>query len=77
MEKLTEIHRRVLRRPDLVLHPGLTAREVDTWDSLAHLQLIIAVEKAFAVTFTPDEFAGLSCFGDLLRLLQQKGCAIE
>ncbi len=45
MEKLVAIYRDVLKKPDLQLKPELTARDVDSWDSLAHVQIIVEVEK--------------------------------
>ena len=59
MDKLTKIHREVLKKPDLILVPELTARDVDSWDSLAHLTLILAIEKEYRVRFEPEEIASI------------------
>jgi hypothetical protein len=42
-EKLTSVFRDVLDEDDLVLTPGMTADDVDGWDSLSHVRLVLAV----------------------------------
>jgi acyl carrier protein len=46
---------------------------VEGWDSLAHVGLIVAVEKAFAVRFTTKEVQSLRTVGDLIALLERRG----
>lgn len=43
--------------------PGTVAR----WDSVNHMQLLLAIEDAFGVQFSPEEFATLTTFGALRR----------
>jgi acyl carrier protein len=48
---------------------NLTAKDVEQWDSLANVQLIVMVEKAFGVKFTNSEIGmlkNLSALGDLV-----------
>jgi acyl carrier protein len=73
MEKLVAIYRDVLKKPDLELKPELTARDVDSWDSLAHVQIIVEVEKKFGVEFDLDDFLAIRNVGDFLKLLQRYG----
>ena len=42
---------------------------VKGWDSVNHMQLLLAVEEAFGVQFQPEEFASLTTFGALRRRL--------
>jgi len=72
MEKFTQIHRKILKKPELVLYDELTARDVDTWDSLAHLSLIIAIEQSYNIRFENEEIILIRNIGDMLTLLRAK-----
>ena len=69
---LTSIFREVFDDDDLVLKPELTADDVDGWDSLAHIRLIVSVQKAFGVKFSAVEMSRLKNVGDLVALTKQK-----
>jgi acyl carrier protein len=70
--KLTAIFRAVFDDPELVLTPALTADDVDGWDSLSHLRLILTVEKAFDVKFKVAEIGNLKNVGELESLLDAR-----
>ena len=46
MEKLNSIFCEVFDEDDLVIRPEMTANDVDGWDSLSHVNLIVAIEIA-------------------------------
>lgn len=71
-EKLTTVFRDVLDEDDLVLTPGLTADDVDSWDSLSHVRLMLAVSKEFGVKFSAAEVGRLKNVGDLVEMIQSK-----
>jgi acyl carrier protein len=66
---IQEIARCIFKQPELVIHDATTAADVDGWDSLTHIQLIVDVEKAFAVKFRNAEIARLKNIGDLKQLV--------
>lgn len=70
--RLTDIFHDVLDNDDIVLAPQLTANDVEGWDSLAHVRLILAIEKAFQVSFTASEVGRLKNVGELAGLVQSK-----
>jgi acyl carrier protein len=72
METLTGIFREVLDNPSLVLRADLTAAEVENWDSLSHIDLIVAVERRFKTKFTTREVVSLKNVGDLAELVRIK-----
>jgi acyl carrier protein len=72
MEALTIIFRDVLNSPELVLRDETTAADVENWDSLNHIDLIVAVERKFKVKFLTREVAGLKNVGELADLTQKK-----
>ena len=71
-ETLTGLFQDVFEDDTLVLRPDLTADEVDGWDSLSHIQMLLAVEQAFNVRFSAAQVASLSRLGDLVELIQSK-----
>jgi len=70
--KLTDIFHDVLDNDEIVLVPELTAREVDGWDSLAHVRLILTVERSFRIKFTASEIGRLKNVGELVNLIHAK-----
>lgn len=71
-ERLTPIFHDVLDNDDIVLTPELTADDVDEWDSLSHIRLVVAVEKALGISFTSVEIAGLENVGQFVGLVSGK-----
>lgn len=52
---------------------ALALRSVPSWDSLAHMMLIVRLEETFNVQFTGDEIADARTVGDLRRALRAHG----
>jgi acyl carrier protein len=52
--------------------PQLAAKDVDGWDSLTHIRLILSVEKAFKIRFTTAEVGNLANVGDLVALIRAR-----
>ena len=75
IDRLTPVFHEVFGDEDLVLTPELTADDVDGWDSLAHIRLILSVQKAFAVKFSPSETSRLKNVGELATLIDKKVAA--
>jgi acyl carrier protein len=72
MQELTEVMRRRFRLPELEITPATTAAEVPGWDSLAHIDLIVAVETHFGVTVSTREVRGMQNVGALIDLVARK-----
>lgn len=71
-EKLTGIFRDVFDDDDLVPTPEMVAADVEEWDSLSHIRLMLSVEKAFGLRFSTVEVGSLKQVGDLVTLIQTK-----
>ena len=52
--------------------PDTTANDIDEWDSLSHIRLMVAVERKFNVKFSNSEIEALKRVGDLVALVQAK-----
>lgn len=72
MEQLNAIFCRVFDDDDIKIHPAMTANDVDGWDSLSHVNLIVAVEGAFAIRFNQKELLTFKNVGDLLNCIDRK-----
>lgn len=70
--QVTAIFRDVFDDPEMIITEKLSAKDVDDWDSLTHIQLISRIEKAFGLRFTVAEIASLKEVGDLIRLITEK-----
>ena len=70
--RLTAIFRDVFDDESLVLRDDLTAEDVENWDSLTHINLIVAIEKEFRIRFTTAEVSGLKNVGELEALAAAK-----
>lgn len=72
-EKLNGIFEDVL---DLYETPELkeetTANDIEEWDSLNHIQLVVAIEKAFGVKFTSKEVVGWKNVGEMIDSILNK-----
>ena len=68
----TKVFRDTLDLDDLVLTPQLTARDVERWDSLNHILLVVAVEQRFGIKFGTGEIDGLENVGQFIDLIESK-----
>ena len=71
-EVATNVFRETLDLDDLVLTPQLTARDVEGWDSLNHILLVVAVEQRFGIKFSTGEIDGLENVGQFIELIERK-----
>ncbi|MGP0073343.1 MAG: acyl carrier protein [Bryobacteraceae bacterium] len=70
--RVTDTFRNVFGEPDLAIWDDMTAEDVEQWDSLTHINLIVALEREFRVKFTTGEVSKLKNVGDLVSLIQAK-----
>jgi len=66
LSQVNEIFCDVLDNEDIVLNDSVTADDIEEWDSLSHIQLIVAIEKAFNVKFTSKEILRWENVGQLI-----------
>lgn len=74
-DKLGGILREFFADPGIAASDGLTAADVPGWDSLAHIELVVLVERAFALRFRAAEIQRLEHVGAMLDLILTKGWA--
>ncbi len=71
-QRLGEIFREVFDDEAIEVHDAMTSKDVEEWDSLNHINLIVAVERDFKVKFTLKEVSGLANVGEFIDLIRSK-----
>ena len=70
--RLSKIFEDVFDEDSIKLTPQLSAKDVDGWDSLTHIRLILTVERAFQVKFSTSEIGKLENVGGLVALIETR-----
>ncbi len=70
--KLQEIFRDVFDDEEIVLFDEMTSADVEDWDSLSHINLILKIEKEFCIKFTVDEITRTENVGQFIRIIKEK-----
>ena len=72
--RLNEVFRDVFDDEEITVNDSTTAKDVDGWDSLEHINLIVAVERAFGIKFTMGETVGMKNVGEMVdKILMHLG----
>ena len=69
---LGAIFREFFDDDSLMLRPDMTASDVDGWDSLTHIRLLLTIERKFQIKFSASEVGGLRTVRDLVLLIVRK-----
>ena len=72
LSKVTELINDILDEDSIVLQYESTAKDVDGWDSLTHIQLIVAMEKTFKLKFTSREILSWKNVGKMVDCIASK-----
>ncbi|HAT73167.1 MAG TPA: acyl carrier protein [Elusimicrobia bacterium] len=72
VRRLTSVFRDVFDDETIQLSEEMTAKDIDTWDSLMHITLVVSVEKEFGVKLNAGEIGKLKNVGEMLSLLAER-----
>jgi acyl carrier protein len=70
--RLQVVFRDVFGDEALVIRREMTAADVEDWDSLSHINLLVAVEKEFKIRFDLAEVKSLKNVGEMMDLIARK-----
>jgi acyl carrier protein len=70
--RLTQIFRDVFDDESIDVTSDLAARDVDGWDSIAHIRLMLTIEKAFKIKFSTSELGRLQDVGGLVKSIEKR-----
>lgn len=71
-QQLTSIFQEVFSDPTLKITSETSSKDIEGWDSFAHINLMMTIEDALKVKFTTKELGELSRVGDLVRVIESK-----
>ena len=74
-ERVRHILGVVLEMPEQEIGEGLSAEDTSNWDSIRHLNLVMALEEAFGVSFSSDELGRLTSYRAITDALAARGIA--
>lgn len=72
LSKVNDIFRDVLDNESIILKYENTANDVEGWDSLTHIQLIVAIEKSLKIRFTSREILSWKNIGEMIDCIALK-----
>lgn len=72
LEEVTEVVRDVLAEDDVVLSTASTAADVEGWDSVTNIEIMIGLEQSFGFRFQTGEMATIKNVGELVARIEQK-----
>lgn len=70
--RLTPVFQDVFDDDSIVIRPDLSANDVQGWDSLTHIRMLLTVEREFKITFSVTEVGDLKNVGELTDLILKK-----
>lgn len=76
-ETLNEIFRDIFDDDEIVVTPETNSDSIEDWDSLEHINLVVAIEKAFGLKFSMDEVTGMQNVGEMVEIILQRGKALD
>ncbi|HOW58890.1 MAG TPA: acyl carrier protein [Candidatus Omnitrophota bacterium] len=71
-DQLNQVFCEVFDNDEIAIRPEMTANDIDGWDSLSHVNLIVAIEAKFKIKFSTKELLTFKNIGDLLTAVQSK-----
>ena len=72
VEVIKEILADVLELSKEQIDETITMENVDTWDSLRHMEIMLAIEGKFGIQFEPDELVDMTTYSDISKLVNDK-----
>ena len=71
-QRLNDIFCEVFDDDSIQITDEMTAQDVEEWDSLNHINLIVAVQRSFKIKFTVGEVNNLANVGEFIDLIRSK-----
>ncbi len=72
IEKICEILRDFFDNDEITIDEKSSAKDVEGWDSLANVQIMLSIEEEFGVNFDLDDMVKFKCIGDIVECIERK-----
>ena len=74
MEKeLKKLMAELFKRKEDEITDSLTMKNIDVWDSLKHMELVVSIEQTFGIELTFDEIVTMQNVKEIKRILDERG----
>ncbi|MBF0478527.1 MAG: acyl carrier protein [Candidatus Omnitrophica bacterium] len=71
-DRLNKVFQNVFNDDTIQVQESTTAQDIEQWDSLMHITLIVAVEKEFKIRLNTSEVGKLQNVGALIKILEER-----
>ena len=71
-EELNEIFRDIFDDDSIELTPETNSDDIEDWDSLEHINLVVDIEKKFNIKFSMDEVTGMKNVGEMVQIIKAR-----
>ena len=72
LEAVAEILRDIFDNEELPVTEETSSADVEDWDSLEQINILVAIQEHFGIQFSLDDVKGLENVGDTLDLIERK-----
>jgi len=69
---LNEVFRDFFDDEEITVNDNTTANDIEEWDSLEHINLIVAIEEKFGMKFTMGEVTGMKNVGEMADIISSR-----
>ncbi len=72
LSQVVEIFKEELDNEEIELTMESTAKDIEDWDSLSHIHLMVAIEKHFKIRFTSSEISNFKNVGEMVETVKKR-----
>ena len=72
IKQVNDVFIEVLDNAEIKIQATTTSDDVEEWDSLTHIQLVVAIEKHFKIRFTAAEIVSFANVGEMCEAIKSK-----
>ncbi len=71
-QRLNKVFQDVFDDEEINVNEETTANDIEDWDSLEHINLIVAVEKEFGIKFNMNEVTSMKNVGEMVAIIEER-----
>jgi len=72
LQEITEIFREVFDDDELEIFENTSAEDIEEWDSLENINLMLSIEKLYGIKFTIQDMSSMNNVGDMITMINEK-----